>query len=138
MPCSRRWRHPGNCPIRHAGPNGISPSLLLLSFGYQSLPDSVKGGHTHTTCVVYGKRSDAGTALEAACTVDDARRGRAALDSSKRRWAMCEGRGWCSPARILSSRALREGLNCAESLGPVRVATISGEQSICLARRVRL
>ena len=29
----------------------------------------VEGGHSHTTCVVYGKRSAAGTALEAACTL---------------------------------------------------------------------
>ena len=28
----------------------------------------VEGGHSHTTCVVYGKRSAAGTELEAACT----------------------------------------------------------------------
>ena len=29
----------------------------------------VEGGHSHTTCVVYGKRSAAGTELEAACTL---------------------------------------------------------------------
>ena len=29
----------------------------------------VEGGHSHTTCVVYGKRSAAGTELEAACTM---------------------------------------------------------------------
>ena len=28
----------------------------------------VEGTHSHTTCVVYGKRSDAGTEIEAACT----------------------------------------------------------------------
>ncbi len=28
----------------------------------------VEGGHSHVTCVVYGKRSAAGTELEAACT----------------------------------------------------------------------
>ena len=29
----------------------------------------VEGGHSHTTCVVYGKRSAAGTELEGACTL---------------------------------------------------------------------
>ena len=29
----------------------------------------VEGGHSHTTCVVHGKRSAAGTELEAACTL---------------------------------------------------------------------
>ena len=38
-----------------------------------NIPDGespfVEGGHSHTTCVVYGKRSATGTELEAACTL---------------------------------------------------------------------
>ena len=78
-------------PTAVAGENGTFTVLSSMTADYTTIPHAggtiiggashgtsttikssggpfVEGGHGHTTCVVYGKRSAAGTALEAACT----------------------------------------------------------------------
>ena len=55
--------------ISHAGGTVIGGASHGTSTTIESSGGPfVEGGHTQTTCVVYGKRSDAGTVLEAACT----------------------------------------------------------------------
>ena len=55
--------------IAHAGGTVIGGASKGTSTTIKSSGGPfVEGGHSHTTCVVYGKRSAAGTDLAAACT----------------------------------------------------------------------
>ena len=55
--------------IAHAGGTIIGGASQGTSTTVESSGGPfVEGGHSHTTCVVYGKQSAAGTELEAACT----------------------------------------------------------------------
>ena len=56
--------------IAHAGGTVIGGASRGTSTTLQSSGGPfVEGAHSETTCVVFGKRSDAGMALEAACTL---------------------------------------------------------------------
>ena len=94
----------------------------------------VEGGHSHTTCVVYGKRSAAGPELRGGLHVDNASGRRAVRGFEEKCGRRRRRRRRCGRARA-------HGWDREQFRGHRDVHVrdrLSGEQPICLARGVRL
>ena len=70
----------------------------------------VEGGHSHTSCVVYGKRSATGTELEAACTLTSPAGDELYLVSKRSAGDVAEGGGGVGELMLVGGTGNKSGV----------------------------